>query len=113
MATDVQTFISHLDGGTLQEQLARMLSDVAAGVVVHEKTGKVTLDLTLKQIGSGAQVMVDHKLSYVKPTSKGSIKEDILTGTPMHVGSNGDMSLMPLNQEDMFEKKGDGKLTAV
>ena len=42
MATDVKEFIGHLDGGTVQEQLGRMLSEVAANVVVHEKKGKIS-----------------------------------------------------------------------
>ena len=113
MTTEVNEFLGHLDGGTIKEQLSRILSEVAANVVVHEKTGKVKLELEIKQIGSGAQVMIEHKVTFTKPTSKGSMTEDSKSGTPMHVASNGDMSLLPLNQEEMFENKGSGKLAAV
>lgn len=102
MSTNVTTFIASLDSGILQKKLGKILSDVAGSVSDHEKMGEVSLNMKIKPL-SGGQVMVEHVVKYKRPTSKGSISEDNLTKTPMHVGLKGDLSLMPENQPDMFE----------
>lgn len=107
MSTNVNQFIVHLDGGVFEEKLSTILSDVAASVVDHGRSGEVNINLKIKQIGSSHQVQVDHTLKYKRPTSKGNISEDNSTSTPMHVGKRGAMSFFPENQGTMFDKKGD------
>jgi hypothetical protein len=49
-------------------------------------------------------VSIKHKLTYKRPTPKGSVAEDNTTETPMHVGTRGRLSLFPEDQTDMFGK---------
>ena len=106
MQTDVIQFIGDLEGGTLEQKLGHILSEVASGVIDHNKSGKVTLDLTIKRIGNSYQVEVAHKLSYKKPTANGDASENNLTATPMYVGSGGKLSLFPEGQDQMFDRTG-------
>ena len=105
MATKVNEFLSDLDGGVLEEKLGTILSEVAGAVVSTAKTGRVILQLDLKQIGNSQQVEITHKLSYVRPTMKGKISEENTTATPMYSGPRGDLSLFPNDQADMFSRE--------
>ncbi len=109
MSTNIQAFFADLDAGIFEEKLSKILSEVAGAVVDHDKTGKVTIQLELKRIGNSYQIAIDHKLTYVKPTSKGKISEENTTQTPMHVGSGGALSLFPENQAQLFNKHGQPK----
>lgn len=95
--TDVQHFLQHLDGGVFEEKFATKLSEVALGVMVHEKKGKVVLTFDLTNIGS-SMVGIDHTITYQVPTKNGHIGETNKTGTPMHVGNRGKMTFFPDNQ---------------
>lgn len=107
MTTDMQTFLSDLNGGVFQEQLSRIFSDVGGAVVDHGKPGKITLEFDLKQIATSAQVTVDHVIKYKKPTSRGHLSEVHKTSTPMFVGRQGKLSFYPENQGVMFNKTGE------
>lgn len=100
--TQVGDFLQNLDGGVFEERLSTALSEVAKGVVLHNKQGKVTITLTMKKIGSSNQVEVAHKLDFHAPTAKGKFGEETTTVTPMHVGNKGKLSLFPENQGDLF-----------
>jgi len=104
MTTNVSTFFADLDAGVFEEKLSRVLSEVAGAVIDHDRQGEVTIKLTLKRIGNSHQVSIKHKLTYKRPTSKGSVVEDNTTETPMHVGTRGRLSLFPEDQTDMFGK---------
>lgn len=106
MNTNVPEFIGDLEGGVLEQKLSHILSEVASGVIDHNKAGKVTIDFNIKRIGNSYQVEIAHKLSYKKPTTNGDISENNLTATPMYVGSGGKLSLFPEGQDQMFDKKG-------
>lgn len=107
MSTDVSEMFDDLDGGVFAEKLSKALSDVAAGVIDHDKAGKVTITLDMKRIGSSYQVAVNHKLAYTRPTAKGKVSEENTTQTPMHVGKGGALTLFPEGQGQMFTKKGE------
>lgn len=107
MTTNISEFFDDIDGGVFAEKLSRALSDVAAGVIDHNKPGELTIKLKMKRIGSSYQLGINHKLSYVKPTAKGKVTEENTTETPMHVGSGGKLSLFPENQGQLFGKKGE------
>ncbi len=100
--TDVQDFLQHLDGGVFEEKIATKLSEVALGVMVHEKKGKVVLTFDLEAIGS-SQVGIAHTIQYLVPTKYGHITETNKTTTPMHVGNRGRMTFFPDNQMGLFE----------
>tara|TARA_R110001592_G_scaffold336298_3_gene621775 strand:+ start:35 stop:361 length:327 start_codon:yes stop_codon:yes gene_type:complete len=104
MSTEIQQFLADLNGGVFEQQVSQALSDVASGVVLHGKAGQVVIKLDLSRISESSQVKIKHKLEFNKPTSKGSVREDLTTETPMHVGKQGKLSLFPENQHDLFPR---------
>lgn len=102
--TDLNEFFDDLNAGVARQQLERALSDVALGVVTHGdkgKKGKVVLTFDMARIGESNQVTLTHRLEYRAPTARGKRTEDVTTQTPLHVGRNGRLSLMPDNQPDL------------
>lgn len=104
MTTDVQTFISELGAGVTEQALSAVLSDVAGAVVDHHKQGKVSLEMTFKQVGNpnGDQVAIAAKLKFSRPTARGNKSEEDTIETVMYVGSHGKLSQFPENQLDAF-----------
>ncbi|NWO10201.1 hypothetical protein HLV40_07295 [Chromohalobacter salexigens] len=101
--TDVTRFFEDLDGGVLAERLGTILSHAASAATDNpKKKAKVTLDLTVENIGSGSQVSVLHKLAFKVPTAHGATSEDHTTETVMYVNAGGEMTLEPKNQLDMI-----------
>lgn len=104
--TDVGQLLDDLDAGAFQQKLGVVLSDVAAGVVEHHRVGKVQVTFTLKQLGTSNQVMIEHDLSYSAPTQNGERAEKNKTQTPVHVNCEGDLTLFPKNQNQLFDSSG-------
>lgn len=99
--TNVHDFLGELDAGIFETKLATALSDVALGVLNHDKQGTVKLEFTLKKMDSdNPQVQIQHKLSYVKPTKRGKSSEEDTTATPMYVHKGGVLSVTP-NKDQM------------
>lgn len=96
--TDVSAFITDLDGGQFDRMLSVALGQVAAGVVDNDKVGEIAVKFHLERIPGTHQVTVKHTLKFTRPTSDGKAGEEATRKTVMHVGKNGVMSLMPLNQ---------------
>jgi len=103
--TNFASLILDLNGGVFEQQCSRALSDVALGVALNGKTGRVTITFEMKRIGESSQVAVTHKLAYVKPTTRGKATEEYTTDTPLHVGRGGVLSLFPHEQTDFFGKE--------
>lgn len=94
--TNVTEFIGELDAGIFENKLSAALSEVALGVLNHDKVGTVKLEFTLKKMDSdNPQVQIQHKLSYVKPTKRGKSSEEDTTATPMYVHKGGVLSVTP------------------
>jgi len=106
MPTDVPKFITELDAGVFEKKIAVALGEVSAAVMDHEKAGSVTIKFDLAQLGSSNQVMIKHKLSFVKPTNKGKVSEENNTESPMYIGKSGYLSMFPEDQTQMFTKTG-------
>lgn len=102
--TNVHDFLGELDAGIFEQKLATALSDVALGVLNHDKQGTVKLEFTLKKMDSdNPQVQIQHKLSFVKPTKRGKSSEEDTTATPMYVHRGGALSVTPdKDQMPMF-----------
>lgn len=101
--TDVTRFFEDLDGGVLAERLGTILSHAAAVATDNPtKKSKVSIDLTVSNIGKGSQVAVIHKLAFKIPTTHGDQAETHATETVMYVNQGGEMSLEPKNQLDMI-----------
>lgn len=102
--TDLDSLFDELNAGVFRQQIERALSDVALGVVTHGdrgKKGKVVLTFDMARIGESNQVNLTHRLEYRAPTARGKRTEDVTTDTPLHVGRNGKLSLMPDTQMDL------------
>ena len=103
METNVEEFIGELNAGIFREKLAHVLSECALGTVTHgngKKKGKVTIELTLNQVGENNQVIVSQKLASITPTKRGKKSEEDTTETPMHVGRGGAMTATPPKEEN-------------
>lgn len=87
--TDVAEFINSLNASIFTQQVGTALSNVAAGVVEHNKQGEVTLKFKMKRIGESNQVAITHTLDFVEPTKRGKRREDTTLDTPMYVTANG------------------------
>ena len=107
--TNIHDFLGELDAGIFENKLATALSDVALGVLNHDKQGTVKLEFTLKKMDSdNPQVQIQHKLSYVKPTKRGKSSEEDTTATPMYVHKGGALSVTPdKEQMPMFAGRDD------
>lgn len=105
--TDVTEFISSLDAGLVQEQMGKILSEMAHRVLEHGKNGKLVLTMTMAPLGSGHQVKIQHKLDATLPTKTGKKQEDTSQETPMHVNPSGDVTFFPEQQGRFFGMKGE------
>ncbi len=100
--TDVAEFIAELDGGHFDRMASVALSNTAAGVVDHERKGKVTITLVFEPVKGTAQVRVSHITKFEKPTMSGTAWEEARGATVMHVGRAGKLSLA---QPSLLEKQ--------
>ncbi|WP_414430816.1 hypothetical protein ACMG4M_05150 [Alcanivorax sp. IL3] len=106
MRTNVEDFISELDGGVFVKKLGQALSDVATGTIDHgkgRKKGKLVLELDIQQIGESHQVQISHTLKVSRPTLRGKATEEDTTTTPMYVGKGGKMTIAPDAQMDFLK----------
>lgn len=106
MSTDVKELIGDLDGGSFEERLSKVISQVAGAVVDHGKAGQVQITLKMNRIGTSYQVQIDHDLAYKRPTAKGKVAENAESSTPMYVGKGGALTFFPEDQGQLFDKKG-------
>lgn len=103
--TDTAEFLGELNGGAFASQIGHALSEVAAGVVDHNKAGKLVITLDLSQIGQSSQVSIKHKLEYKVPTMRGTRSENTTLDTPMFVGSGGKLTLFQERHDQMFTRE--------
>lgn len=87
--TELNTFISDLDAGTVKDMLERTLSDVASGCLNSGKAGEVTLTLKFKPIPKTHQVMISHDVKYALPHDVGVKKDNATLETPFYVTEKG------------------------
>lgn len=106
MTTDSNEFLTDLDGGNFDADLMRALGVTALSAIEQERVSKISIQFKLTPIGGGHQVMVDHTISYERPTNKGEMKEKQSGRTPMYVGTHGRLTFFPENQGTMFDKQG-------
>jgi hypothetical protein len=106
-ATDLPEFINDLDGGVYAEKIARALSDVAAGVIDHQKGGELTLKFKLTRIGNSYRVGIKHALTYKVPEANGCYSQENTTESIMHVNTGGRMTVFPENQHQLLTRTGE------
>ncbi|QLB40839.1 hypothetical protein [Mannheimia pernigra] len=107
--TNVPEFLDELDCGIFKDKLATALSEVALGVLTHDKKGKVTVEFSLDKMDSdNPSVQIQHKLSYVKPTKRGKSAEEDTTATPMYVHKGGALCATPEKTETAVKESPSG-----
>jgi hypothetical protein len=90
-----------LNGGKFLGKVdTALISTALATIACGEKgkTGKVTLEFTLSRIGESNQVRLEHAVTMTQPTARGKRSETDCTETPLHVGRDGKLTLMPDTQ---------------
>ena len=107
-ATDVQEFITDLDGGTFDIALSMALSESAAAAIDHKRKAKVTVVFDIERIPGTHQVRIAHALKFSKPTGTGNRSEDMSGATVLHVGKYGALSL---TQPSLLEKSKQQTIT--
>lgn len=104
-ATDVQEFITDLDGGQFERALSVAISQVAASAVDREKPGEVIVKLKVTPFKGTHQVTIDAQLKFTRPTMQGKAIEFADSATVLHVGKFGRLSLaQPSLLEDRQQK---------
>ena len=105
---DALETLPDLDAGLFVRKLSRAMADTAMAVVSQDgrtKKGRVTITLDIERLNAdGTQVNVTHTLAYSRPTKRGKATEEDATATPMYVGGNGALTLLPFKQNDLFGK---------
>ena len=82
--------LQQLNAGITAQRIETALKEVAIGVANTEKNGKVTVVFDIKpQKGTNAQVNIDAKVTFAKPTEKGKRSEEVTDSTPMFVSRQG------------------------
>jgi len=97
----VLELLPDLDAGRFLEKLDTALG-AAAKATIHNgdkgKKGQVQITLTMERIGDSNQVTLTHAIDFTMPTLRGKRGEHDATQTPLHVGQNGKLTLMPDTQ---------------
>lgn len=104
---DVADILGDLDAGVFQRKLSRAMADTALAVTTQDgksRKGKVTVTFDFSRLSeNGNQVNVTHSLDYSLPTRRGKKSEKDATETPMYVGANGTLTMLPFKQESLFD----------
>lgn len=104
-ATPITEVLENLNAGTFAAQIEHALADVALAAVTTGKKGQVVIVFDLKQIGESSQVNITHTLRFKRPKVRGSVIEDTINETPMHVTVGGRLSLFPDKPADFFKSR--------
>ncbi len=94
----VDDALKQFDAGVFADKFGLLAQDVAAAVHEFDKTGKVTIELSMTRIKNTTQIMCAHKLKVSRPTMHGNQTEEATTATALYVGRGGKMTIMPDNQ---------------
>ena len=105
--TNIAELLGDMNGGTVAQVMEIALSDAALGVLSAGKKSKanVSLDINLLRIGESQQVTAVAKLKYKIPTMRGDRSETYAIDTPLYVGRDGKLTVLPENQIDIFTRQ--------
>ena len=103
--TNIPEFIGELDAGVFENKLSAVLNDVAKGVMNTRAKGEVTIKLSFSPMDEN-RVKISHKLTFVIPTPRGKTSEEDTTETPMYVNRGGKLTILPEDQGQLFDIKG-------
>jgi hypothetical protein len=102
---DATQLLNELEAGLLSAKLTQIMKETALGVAEHGKKGQVTLTFDFKRIGETMQLALSHKIGYKRPTKKGMAAGHDGDLTAVYCNGNGDLSIMPHNQTELFTKE--------
>lgn len=91
--TDVEEFVTDLEGGAFAIRLSVALSQTAAAVVDRGKKGKVVVEFEIDPIAGTQQVRIEDYIKFTQPTERGKLIEDCGGASVLHVGKGGKLSL--------------------
>lgn len=105
--TDLSDILQELDAGVFLAKATKAVEEAALSTIEYgdaKKLGEVTIKFKFKRIGDSAQVHVEHCIAYKRPTRNGKATEENTTSTPLYVGRNGRLSIVPESQLDAFKE---------
>lgn len=105
-ATDVEEFITDLDGGQFARKLSIAVSRCSAAAVDKDRDAEVVIKLKFKKIPGTTQVHCHHGLKFMHPTEDGKSSEEETRVTALHVGKFGKLTLAPENQMSFLDRQG-------
>lgn len=111
--TDINELLINLEDGTWKQQLETAISLVAQSVVEHRKAGRVTFILNIKTTKMPTRLNVEHEIKYLEPTAKGKLNEGNKKQTQMYLNKEGDVTLQPRDQKQLFDNDGKPLLSVV
>ena len=97
-----------LTAGRFLEKVDSALQAAAMAAIQNGKAAKVTLEFSMARIGESNQVTLTHSVEFKVPTLRGSRAETDSTQTPLHVGREGKLTLMP-DTQTRFEFDAPGR----
>lgn len=107
MTVSIQQTMDTLNAGVFMKQVDAVAKQLALAVLQHGqkgRKGKLTIELTLTQLNEDTgMVNVEHKWAFKYPTLRGDKSETNTLITPMCVSPEGELTLYPLEQTDMFQ----------
>lgn len=112
-STDLEMFMDNLGAGTVKDLLERLISDISLACMIQSegkskaRKGTLKLDLTLYPHSEVDLLVVEHKINYSMPTSKGQKSEVIVGDCSFYVGKGGQLNERALDEDwrgqlDMF-----------
>lgn len=102
--TNPTELFDQLDAGIFRKKVSKAFADVALGVAIHGKKGRVTLTFDFDRVGESTQVEMIHKVAFSKPTERGKVIEENTTSTPLHVGVGGALTVLETTG-DLFKPR--------
>ena len=90
--------ITELDAGIFVSKITAALQAAGLAAVNHGKQSKIALTLSFDQIDNSQQVSVTHKIVTTIPHLTGKNTDEDTKKTPLHVHTDGGMSIFTESQ---------------
>ena len=99
MSTKSSDILAELDAGVFIQKFNAALKKAGVATVSCGKQSKVMIELKFDHIQNSRQVMVTHKVLQVIPRETGKAADEDVKTTPVHVHSDGLMSIFSEDQK--------------
>lgn len=97
---DILRTICELDAGQLEADIRTAAADVAKAVrdLGGKVVGKMSINLVFEPAKGSGQLLIQHKLTYQRPTEGGKLMEEKSGETAVYVNDRGHCSILPERQ---------------